>query len=287
MQDRQGNTGEVMDDETEKTYAGMPRRSFALGAGGAAVLLAMGGLKAVPAQAQVRPPGGQDEDQLISACIRCERCVEACPTAALSLAADATAEGTILGKAVIIKDWCLAWDKNNGCKFCYDACPYEAIELDEFGRPVVIAERCNGCGACQNSCVALLCPVGALTTMLASKTVLPRAAFSLVLAVIAIVILGRAFCAWICPVPVWGKLRTLFKRQPSADEVAGDEGAGQAAGSGKAANVDAPLSAKEAKMLKTACGGSCHAVDAPPNSRHLVLGGTLLSAAIFGFSRSA
>lgn len=201
MQDRQGNTGEVMDDETEKTYAGMSRRSFALGAGGAAVLLAMGGLKAVPAQAQVRPPGGQDEDRLISACIRCERCVEACPrgalvpahledgilgvrtpvanfdagwcdfcqeenggvprcvefcpTAALSLAAGATAENTIIGKAVIIKDWCLAWDKNNGCKFCYDACPYEAIELDEFGRPVVIAERCNGCGACQNSCVSL------------------------------------------------------------------------------------------------------------------------------------
>lgn len=131
--------------------------------------------------------------------------------------------------------------------------------------------------------VALLCPVGALTTTLASKTVLPRAVFSLVLAIIAIVILGRAFCAWICPVPVWGKLRTLFKRQPSGDEAAGDELAGQASGSKKAANVDAPLSAKEAKMLKTACGGSCRAADAPSNSRHLVLGGTLLSAAIFGF----
>lgn len=131
--------------------------------------------------------------------------------------------------------------------------------------------------------VALLCPVGALTTMLASKTVLPRAVFSLVLAIIAIVILGRAFCAWICPVPVWGKLRTLFKRQPSADEAADGEGVGQASSSKKAANVDAPLSAKEAKMLKTACGGSCHAADEPSNSRHLVLGGTLLSAAIFGF----
>lgn len=123
--------------------------------------------------------------------------------------------------------------------------------------------------------ISLLCPLGALTTMLASKTVIPRAVFSLVLAVAAIVVLGRAFCAWVCPVPVWSKLRTLFKRQPSADEQGAPE---------VAAKVDAPLSAKEAKLLKTACGGSCHAAaDAPSNSRHLVLGGTLLSAAIFGF----
>ncbi len=190
-----------MDDQTEKTCAGMSRRTFAMGAGGAAALLAMGGLKAVPAQAQVRPPGGQDEAHLLSACIRCERCVEACPrnaltpahledgilgvrtptvnfdngwcdfceeenggvprcvrfcpTEALRLAADASAETVILGKAVIIKDWCLAWDKDNGCKFCYDACPYEAIELDGSGRPVVVTDSCNGCGACQYACVSL------------------------------------------------------------------------------------------------------------------------------------
>lgn len=188
-------------EEAKPGYAGMSRRSFAIGAGGAVALLAMGGLKAVPAQAQVRPPGGQDENHLIASCIRCERCIEVCPknalvpahiedgllgvrtpvanfdsgwcdfcaednggiprcveacsTSALSLSAGATAKNTILGKATIIKDWCLAWDKNNGCKFCYDACPYDAIELDEYGRPVVVADRCNGCGACQNACVSL------------------------------------------------------------------------------------------------------------------------------------
>ena len=190
-----------MEDEKEKTYAGMTRRTFGLGAAGAAALLAMGGLRALPAQAQVRPPGGQDEERLVSACIRCERCVEACPrkalkpssvedgilgvrtpavnfdegwcdfceeenggaprcvefcpTAALALEAGASAQTVILGKAVIINDWCLAWSKDNGCKFCYDACPYEALELDEYGRPVVVADACNGCGACQNVCVSL------------------------------------------------------------------------------------------------------------------------------------
>ncbi len=190
-----------MGDEKNTAALGMSRRTFALGVGGIGVLLAMGGLKAVPAEAQVRPPGGQDEDHLIASCIRCERCVEACPrgalrpahlengvlgvrtptanfdegwcdfcsdenggvplcvqccpTEALRLPAGATAETTIIGKATLIKDWCLAWDKANGCRFCYDACPYEAITLDSDNRPVIVPEKCNGCGACQEACVSL------------------------------------------------------------------------------------------------------------------------------------
>lgn len=67
--------------------------------------------------------------------------------------------------------------------------------------------------------VSLLCPLGALTTMLASKTVVPQAVISLVIAVVAILILGRAFCAWICPVPVVSKLRDIFKRKaPEAQD---------------------------------------------------------------------
>ena len=66
-----------MGDEKKREGAGMSRRTFALGVGGAGVLLAMGGLKLVPAEAQVRPPGGQDESRLVASCIRCERCVEA------------------------------------------------------------------------------------------------------------------------------------------------------------------------------------------------------------------
>lgn len=190
--------------ETQNTQiAGMSRRAFALGTAGAAALLAMGGLKALPAQAQVRPPGGQDEQHLISACIRCERCVEicpqnalrpahledgllavrtptsnfnngwcdfckehnegqplcvvACPTEALRLEADATAESAIIGKAYLIRDWCLAY-RNTGCRFCYDACVedagYDAIRLDENNRPIVVEDKCVGCGICQQVCVS-------------------------------------------------------------------------------------------------------------------------------------
>ena len=42
-----------------------------------------------------------------------------------------------------------------GCRFCYDACPYEAMELDENNRPVVLTDTCNGCGACESVCVSL------------------------------------------------------------------------------------------------------------------------------------
>lgn len=198
---KETETAATATDQAEKTYAGMTRRSFAIGSCGAVVMLAMGGLKVVPADARVRPPGGQDEDHMLASCIRCERCVEACPkqaltpahiedgiigtrmpvanfdagwcdfcsesndgrplcvehcpTQALRLPDNAQAETTIIGKATIITDWCLAYSKYNGCRFCYDACPYEAIELDAHNRPVVVDDVCNGCGACQNACVSM------------------------------------------------------------------------------------------------------------------------------------
>ena len=64
---------------SEKTYAGMTRRTLCLGVGGAAVMLGLGGLTFVGSTPLVRPPGGQDEEHLMSACIRCEKCFEICP----------------------------------------------------------------------------------------------------------------------------------------------------------------------------------------------------------------
>ncbi len=184
----------------ERTYAGMTRRTLCLGVGGAAVMLGLGGLKHAGSRSIVRPPGGQDEERLISACIRCEKCYEicprdvivpahvedgllnmrtptfdfsagwcdwcadenggkplcakACPTEALKLPEGSTPENTIIGKAVINTDWCLAY-KLIGCRFCFDACPYEAMELDANMRPVVVTDKCNGCGACESVCVSL------------------------------------------------------------------------------------------------------------------------------------
>lgn len=81
-------------------------------------------------------------------------CEEVCPTEALHLESGATAETTILGRAVINTEQCLAY-RLVSCRFCYDVCPYEAMVMDEYNRPVVLADKCNGCGACQASCVSL------------------------------------------------------------------------------------------------------------------------------------
>lgn len=81
-------------------------------------------------------------------------CVEACPTQALCLPEDATAENTIIGKAVLNEDLCLAY-RLTGCRFCYDACEYEAMILDEDNFPHVVDDVCNGCGACESVCVSL------------------------------------------------------------------------------------------------------------------------------------
>jgi ferredoxin-type protein NapH len=50
--------------------------------------------------------------------------------------------------------------------------------------------------------IALICPLGALETMIASQTLIPLALISLLCVVIISVILGKVFCSWVCPVPL-------------------------------------------------------------------------------------
>lgn len=144
--------------------------------------------------------------------------------------------------------------------------------------------------------ISLICPIGALGTMLASKMLVPRAVVSIVLAIAAILLLGRAFCGWLCPVPVWSKLRGIFKKgggnaakeaAPTGrtDDAGDAAGTADTAGAATAAKAAFPLSAAEKRVLKTSCAGGCSscADQKPADSRHIILGGTLLSAAIFGF----
>ena len=197
------------------------RRMFTVSGIGAAAMLALGGVKYLPAKTLVRPPGGQDEDALQALCIRCEKCIEACPhralkpahmedglvgmrmpqmdftsdyctfckdrsdgvpqcvkacpTGALAIAAGVDPESIILGKAMINTDYCLAYHLI-GCRFCYDVCRdeagYEAISLDQYNRPVVNADKCNGCGACESVCVSMM--EGAITVGATSRAITVR-----------------------------------------------------------------------------------------------------------------
>lgn len=141
--------------------------------------------------------------------------------------------------------------------------------------------------------ISLLCPLGALTTMLAAKTVVPRAVVSLVLALVLMVVFGRMFCGWICPVPVTSKLPKLFQRKKSGNKRPADEGDPDVSDAvleegaePTAVAVQEPLTESELASLKSACSGECSSAQARAgafDSRHIVLLGAILSATVFGF----
>lgn len=149
--------------------------------------------------------------------------------------------------------------------------------------------------------IVLLCPLGALGTMLASKLVIPQAVISLVFAVLFIVVAGRAFCAWICPVPLVSKARNLFRKGGAKKEEKKQLAGGEISKEGKQLHKDNGLVPEEVGQASTAvqlskeerqslsgCGSaeacsSCTQKREKLDSRHLILGGSLLSAAIFGF----
>ncbi|MDR1184213.1 MAG: 4Fe-4S binding protein [Coriobacteriales bacterium] len=166
--------------------------------------------------------------------------------------------------------------------------------------------------------ISILCPLGALGTMLASKLLVPRVLISLAIAIVLIVVLGRAFCAWACPVPLIQRIRNLFSKKPPAIEleasvptteaatseiitptdatsvadVADTTGVAGAAAATPTAiekttegerGAPAPLSAEEQTALAASGCTSCAKKRSSVDARHFVLGGSLLSAAIFGF----
>ena len=119
-----------------------------------------------------------------------------------------------------------------------------------------------------------LCPLGAITTMLATKTLVPRAVFSIIIMALLVFLFGRAFCGWICPVPVLGKLRAFFRSPKKRREL-------------EQAKRDEAL---DIAKFELGCGGkggcescsACKQQRTKLDSRHYVLGGALLSTAIFG-----
>lgn len=118
-----------------------------------------------------------------------------------------------------------------------------------------------------------LCPLGALATMIAAKTVVPRAVISIVIMGVLVFLVGRAFCGWLCPIPLLERLRSFFRSPKKRKELA-------------EARRDEMLAIAEGEMCQghgCADCSSCAEKRTKLDSRHYVLGGALLSTAIFGF----
>ncbi|WP_165056601.1 MULTISPECIES: 4Fe-4S dicluster domain-containing protein [unclassified Adlercreutzia] len=157
---------------------------------------------ALPEPALLHPPGAQHGGKFAAQCVKCGKCIEACPYQALhaapldagakagtpvidaraqacrlcadfpcvaacptgALAPVAAREDVRMGTAVINRDLCLSY-KAMRCEVCYRACPLidEAIYINYGARegdsihavfaPVVVEDKCVGCGLCVERCV--------------------------------------------------------------------------------------------------------------------------------------
>jgi polyferredoxin len=137
----------------------------------------------------LRMPGAQDEARFIAECSRCQECARACPPACIKpmgleaglqklwtprfnprqaacifdqcgqACARVCPAGAItrlepeqvrIGLARVSRSTCLGWN-GKVCLVCQERCRFNAIAADGL-RPRVLADKCTGCGACEQTC---------------------------------------------------------------------------------------------------------------------------------------
>jgi len=85
----------------------------------------------------------------------CNLCGQVCPTSAIRDLSLEEKRNAKLGTATIDRERCLVWAEDKLCLICDEQCPYNAIIFkwqDGFRRPFVVANKCNGCGFCEEKC---------------------------------------------------------------------------------------------------------------------------------------
>lgn len=132
--------------------------------------------------------------------------------------------------------------------------------------------------------LSYLCPLGALQTIVASHTFVPRVVVSLVVVLVFLAVFGRVFCAWVCPVPPIERFfRPSSKRRAKHSD---DRTADVAAAEPTPARESTPSCASSCQSCSQGCalapvGGKRDGFRL--DSRHGVLAGALVGTAIFGF----
>lgn len=157
--------GETGEKEARK---GVTRRQAIAGLACVAGAVGLGaGTKYLGGGNLLRPPGGQDEERLLSLCVRCQKCYEACPHRAII---PAGVEGGLLNLRTPTVDFHAGWcdfctQDNAGRPRCVEVCPTTALRVEPqaerkdviIGEPLLtkdwcLAYRMTRCRECYDAC---------------------------------------------------------------------------------------------------------------------------------------
>ncbi len=143
--------------------------------------------------------------------------------------------------------------------------------------------------------IAAICPLGAVEVALASFTVVPPMLVGALVVVVLVVVFGRAFCGWGCPVPLVRRVlgfkseheKRRAKERKLSRRAVGAEGADREqalAELREIAEADAEERRNPGRSLETGLLGIPRRMRGGlHDSRNWVLGATVLTTALFGF----
>lgn len=167
MSDKEDAQEAPASSNASKKPLNVSRRSLCIGACSTVALLGIGVFRYVGQNPVCRPPGGQDESHLVSACIRCQKCYEACPRRVI---VPSRIEDGVIGSRTptldFRNDFCdYCAEDHGGVPLCVEACPTEALRLPDDATPETViiglavinekeclAFRNTGCRFCYDAC---------------------------------------------------------------------------------------------------------------------------------------
>ena len=155
-------------ENTNKHDSYLPsRRDVIIGAVGVGALLGVGGVSVLGNAGLIRPPGGQDLDKLISRCIRCNKCIEACKKRVIKPAHIESGIINLRTPVMNFKDGFCDYceEDNEGVPLCQSYCPTHALSalIEAQAEDVILgkaaintdwclAYKLSGCRHCVDAC---------------------------------------------------------------------------------------------------------------------------------------
>lgn len=139
--------------------------------------------------------------------------------------------------------------------------------------------------------IAVLCPLGALEAMLGSRSVALHGLVCLSLAIILVIVLGKAFCSWACPIPWLQRFFSPRAKGTGRSHKAPHSRTAAAGRSSAAASRNAELVVCKNTNVNEASRATCQPLESvggrrdglSVDGRHIVLAGALGTSALFGF----